>query len=154
MLQQLLFFPCQEQVDTRWDRDEVYRRRLGIADDFAIALYKSMLASGYAFPQSGGILASIADKDKAELIPLLKQASDYGFHIYATAQTAQALRKAGAVKVETVNKVGEGLPNVLALIREGKIDLAVNTPTYGKDITTTATRSDACVEYQSLSYIY
>ncbi|HAA37485.1 MAG TPA: carbamoyl-phosphate synthase large subunit [Firmicutes bacterium] len=122
---------------------------LGIADDFAIALYKSMLASGYAFPQSGGILASIADKDKAELIPLLKQASDYGFHIYATAQTAQALRKAGAVKVETVNKVGEGLPNVLALIREGKIDLAVNTPTYGKDITTTGYQvRRACVEYQ------
>lgn len=122
---------------------------LGMADDFATALYKSMLASGFSFPQRGNILASVADKDKQELIPLLQQAHAGGFKIYATAETAQALQKAGAANVETVNKVGEGLPNVLDLIREGKIDLAVNTPTYGKKITSTGYQvRRACVEYQ------
>ncbi|MCR3922275.1 MAG: ATP-grasp domain-containing protein, partial [Firmicutes bacterium] len=122
---------------------------LGIDSNFSDALYKAMLASGFSFPQGGSILASVADKDKKELIPLLMQAHDFGFMIYATASTASALRAVGATKVEVVNKVGEGLPNVLDLIREGKIDLAVNTPTYGKKITSTGYQvRRACVEYK------
>jgi carbamoyl-phosphate synthase large subunit len=122
---------------------------LGIDSDFSSALYKTMLASGFSFPDGGAILASVADKDKAELIPLLVAARESGFIIHATASTARALMEAGVRDVHTVYKVGEGLPNVLDLIREGKIDLAVNTPTYGKNITTTGYQvRRACVEFK------
>ncbi|NLZ92811.1 MAG: carbamoyl-phosphate synthase large subunit [Firmicutes bacterium] len=122
---------------------------LGIDGEFADALYKTMLASGFSFPEGGKILASVADKDKNELIKLLLRANEFGFKIYATSGTAQALREAGATNVEAVNKVGEGLPNVLDLIRTGQVDFAVNTPTYGKNITTTGYQvRRICVEYK------
>ena len=122
---------------------------LGIDRDFGNSLYKAMLASGFSFPEKGTILASVAEKDKEELIPLLVKAYHFGFDIHATASTARALKAAGVHNVTTVYKVGEGLPNVLDLIREGKIDLAVNTPTYGKNITTTGYQvRRACVEFK------
>jgi carbamoyl-phosphate synthase large subunit len=122
---------------------------LGLDMTFADALYKTLLASGFSFPESGAILASVADKDKEELIPLLVSARNFGFSLYATASTATALKEAGVKDVTTVYKVGEGLPNVLDLIREGKIDLAVNTPTYGKKITSTGYQvRRTCVEFK------
>ena len=122
---------------------------LGLDMAFADALYKTLLASGFSFPESGAILASVADKDKEELIPLLVRARNFGFSLYATASTATALKEAGVKDVTTVYKVGEGLPNVLDLIREGKIDLAVNTPTYGKKITSTGYQvRRTCVEFK------
>lgn len=122
---------------------------LGMDSEFADALYKTMLASGFTFPDKGAILASVADKDKEELIPLLVKARSFGFQLIATAATAAALRNAGVHDVTVVNKVGEGLPNVLDVIREGKIDLAVNTPTYGKNLTTTGYQvRRTCVEFK------
>lgn len=122
---------------------------LGIDREFADALYKTMLASGFSFPEKGTILASVADKDKKELIPLLVKAGKLGFDFYATDSTAKALAEAGVADVKPVYKVGEGLPNVLDLIREGKIDLTVNTPTYGKKITSTGYQvRRTCVEFK------
>jgi carbamoyl-phosphate synthase large subunit len=122
---------------------------LGIDSSFPDALYKTMLACGLSFPRRGSILASVAEKDKKGLIPLLSEAARLGFKLYATGGTAQALREAGVRNVETVCKVGEGLPNVLDFIREGKINIVVNTPTYGKKITSTGYQvRRACVEYK------
>ena len=122
---------------------------LGIDADFPNALYKAMLASGFNFPEGGAILASVADKDKHELIPLLVKAYTLGFKIFATANTASALKASGLSDVSVVYKVGEGLPNVLHLIREGNIDLAVNTPTYGKNMTSTGYQvRRTCVEFK------
>lgn len=122
---------------------------LGIDSSFPDALYKTMLACGLSFPRRGSILASVAEKDKKDLIPLLSEAARLGFKLYATGGTAQALREAGVRNVETVCKVGEGLPNVLDFIREGKINIVVNTPTYGKKITSTGYQvRRACVEYK------
>ncbi|MDW7651917.1 MAG: carbamoyl-phosphate synthase large subunit [Bacillota bacterium] len=122
---------------------------LGIDRTFTDALYKTMLASGFTFPETGAILASVAEKDKKELIPLLVRAHDFGFDLYATEHTARSLREAGVSDVKPVYKVGEGLPNVLDLIREGKIDLAMNTPTYGKNISSTGYQvRRTCVEYK------
>lgn len=122
---------------------------LGIDMTFADALYKAMLAAGFTFPEKGVILASVAERDKGELIPLLCQAHRLGFELYATTNTAQALKEAGVNKITIVAKVGEGLPNVLDLIRAGKVDLAVNTPTYGKKITSTGYQvRRTCVEFK------
>jgi carbamoyl-phosphate synthase large subunit len=120
---------------------------LGIDREFPDALYKTMLAVGFSFPDKGAIMVSLADRDKGELLPLLLKVNEQGFTVFATSGTAETLRRAGLRDVMTVNKVGEGLPDVLDMIRAGKIDMVVNTPTYGKNLTSTGYQvRRACVE--------
>lgn len=104
---------------------------LGIENTFEKALYKAFTASGLKVPTDGAILATIADRDKPEAVNLLKKFYSLGFTIYATAGTARALQEAG-VKVTAVNKVEEGSPNILDLLREGKVDMIINTLTRGR----------------------
>lgn len=104
---------------------------MGVDTDFSMALYKGLKAAGFDIPRKGTILATIAEKDKAEGIPIIKGFADLGFNIIATAGTAASLEDAG-ISVERVNKLGEGSPNIIDLIKQGKIDLVVNTLTKGK----------------------
>lgn len=104
---------------------------LGIENTFEKALYKAFTASGLKVPTDGAILATIADRDKPEAVNLLKKFYSLGFTIYATAGTARALQEAG-VKATAVNKVEEGSPNILDLLREGKVDMIINTLTRGR----------------------
>ncbi|SKA02193.1 carbamoyl-phosphate synthase large subunit [Selenihalanaerobacter shriftii] len=104
---------------------------LGVDYDYAKALYKAFVAAGIDIPEDGNILATIADKDKDEVIPLVKRFAELGFNILATNGTAQALQEMG-IKAEAINKISEGSPHVVDLIREDKIDLVVNTLTKGK----------------------
>ena len=104
---------------------------MGIDPSLKTAVYKGLLAAGVQVPRMGTIAATIADKDKEEAIPILKQFADRGFKLVATEGTAHALEQAGA-KVERVKKITEGSPNIYDLIREGKIDFVVNTLTHGR----------------------
>jgi carbamoyl-phosphate synthase large subunit len=104
---------------------------MGIDLDLPRALYKALLAANLYIPQSGNILATIADKDKKEAIPVLKQFADLGFTLHATDGTAAALVKAGC-DVARVNKIAEGSPHVVDYIRGNKIDVVINTLTKGK----------------------
>jgi carbamoyl-phosphate synthase large subunit len=104
---------------------------LGLDTEYEKALYKGLIAAGIDIPEEGTILATIADKDKQEAIPYVKEFSQLGFNIAATKGTAQALREVG-VEVKEVKKVSEGSPNVVDLIKEDEIDLVVNTLTKGK----------------------
>jgi len=104
---------------------------LGMEKTFEKALYKAFIASGITVPTDGAILATIADRDKEEAVELIKKFWQLGFKIYATSGTAKALEAAG-VPVEVVNKVEEGSPNIIDLIRENKIDMIINTLTRGK----------------------
>lgn len=105
---------------------------LGIEDTLEKALYKAFAASGIKVPTDGAILATVADWDKAEAVKILAKFEELGFDIYATAGTAKALREAGVPAV-TVNKLEEGSPNILDLLREGKVDMVINTLTRGKE---------------------
>ncbi|MCK8825321.1 carbamoyl-phosphate synthase large subunit [Fuchsiella alkaliacetigena] len=105
---------------------------LGIDYDYSKALYKALVASGIDIPEDGNILATIADKDKDEVIPIVKRFADLGFNILATQGTAQALAEAG-IEAQPVNKISEGSPHVLDLIRDDEIDVVVNTLTKGKE---------------------
>jgi len=105
---------------------------MGVDTSFAKALYKGLIAAGVEIPSSGSILATIADKDKREAIPLLKGFQDLGFRLLATSGTANVLKKAG-LNAERVNKLGEGTPNICDLIRENKIHFVINTLTKGKN---------------------
>ncbi len=99
---------------------------MGIGEDFAEAFAKAQIAAGNPLPTTGAILATVADKDKREAVPLLAHLADMGFEIYATRGTAKALQSHG-VEVKVVPKVGEGRPDVIDLLEQGKISLVVIT---------------------------
>ncbi|MGI6611601.1 MAG: carbamoyl-phosphate synthase large subunit [Limnochordia bacterium] len=104
---------------------------LGMAREYYPALFKAIAASGAPIPAGGTILATLADKDKAEGIELLQEFYSFGYQLVATEGTAKALEALG-MRVEQVKKVTEGTPNVLSYIKEGRVDLIINTPTRGK----------------------
>ncbi len=104
---------------------------MGVDHSYPMALYKALVAAGYMVPSQGTVLATIADKDKEEALPLIRGLSDLGFNICATGGTAEFLRKAG-LGVEKVNKIREGSPNIADLIRSRKINLVLSTLTKGK----------------------
>jgi carbamoyl-phosphate synthase large subunit len=104
---------------------------LGMERNFEKALYKAFAGSGLTVPTDGAILATIADRDKDEAVKLLKKFWELGFKIYATNGTAKALKAVG-VPAEFVNKVEEGSPNIIDLLRQKKIDMIINTLTRGK----------------------
>lgn len=104
---------------------------MGIDTDLPRALYKALLAANLYLPPSGNILATVAEKDKQEAIPMLKRFAALGYTLYATHGTAKALAEADC-QVTRVNKISEGYPHVVDLIRDGKVDVLFNTLTKGK----------------------
>ncbi len=105
---------------------------LGIAKTFSDALYKGITASGIKLPEyGGGILMTVRDYDKIELLPLAEDFEKLGFELYATGKTAKLLNSHG-IATNAVKKIDEGSPNILDLIQSGKISLVVNTPTRGR----------------------
>lgn len=105
---------------------------LGVDKKFSRALYKGLIAAGIAIPAKGAVLATMADKDKAESMPLLKGFLDLGFKIFATSGTAKSLMSHGIAVTET-KKLDEGSPDIIDLIKEGKIQFVINTLTKGKE---------------------
>lgn len=104
---------------------------MGVDRDFKVALYKALVAAGSMFTQKGTVLATIADRDKGEAIPILKKLAGLGYELCATSGTAAAMKEAG-LKVQVVKKVYEGSPHIVDLIRANKINLVINTLTKGK----------------------
>jgi carbamoyl-phosphate synthase large subunit len=108
---------------------------LGIDRDFSRALYKAMIASGImaSGETKRAMVATLADRDKAEALPIVRDFVAIGYKVYATAGTAQHLRDHG-VPAETVLKIHEGQPNLLDLIRAGEVSLLINTISTDKKI--------------------
>lgn len=105
---------------------------LGIAKTLEDALYKGITATGLKLPtKGGGILMTVRDSDKPELIGIAEQFEKYGFELWATGNTAKMLNMHG-IATNAVKKVDEGSPNLLDLISSGKIKLVINTPTKGR----------------------
>lgn len=104
---------------------------LGIDRSLNAAIYKGLLAAGVEIPEKGTMLATIADKDKDEALPIIKEFSQMGFKIIATEGTAKVLETHG-IPVETVPKISEGTTTILDLIRSGKVDFVVNTITHAR----------------------
>ena len=107
---------------------------MGIDTDYSRALYKAMVASGVDVPVKGRMIATIADQDKDEALPIIKEFSEHGFEIYATEGTASFLNDNG-IPTTQVHKISdEKHPNLLDLIRAGRADLLVNTISKDKRI--------------------
>jgi carbamoyl-phosphate synthase large subunit len=100
---------------------------MGIDVDFGRAYIKSQLAAGQRLPRKGNVFISVRDKDKRAVVFIAKKLQDLGFHMYATSGTAQALEKNG-IQVKVLSKIAEGRPNVLDILKNGKIQLVINTP--------------------------
>ncbi|OBZ19074.1 carbamoyl phosphate synthase large subunit [Bacillus sp. FJAT-27264] len=98
---------------------------------YAKALYKGLIGAGMKIPATGAIIVTVADKDKAEAVELMKGFHAMGYKIIATGGTAIALEDAG-LNVMNVNKLGEGEPNIIDLIRSGQANFVFNTLTKGK----------------------
>ena len=104
---------------------------MGIDYHYARALYKAIIGSGIHVPTKGCVLFTVADKDKEEMKQLAKAFSDLGFEIVATSGTAKAIASMG-VDVEVVGKVHERSADIIQMIKNGKINLVINTLTQGK----------------------
>ncbi|MGC8684440.1 MAG: carbamoyl-phosphate synthase large subunit [bacterium] len=103
---------------------------MGIDKTFALAFAKSQIASNTVLPLSGNVFISVKDSDKMLIVPIAKKLKELGFNIIATRGTAQVL-KASGIDVKVVNKVQEGRPHIVDLIKNGEIALLINT-TFGK----------------------
>jgi carbamoyl-phosphate synthase large subunit len=104
---------------------------MGVADNFGEAFAKAQIAAGTYLPTEGTVFISVNDRDKGNVVPLAQRFSELGFGIVATHGTAKVLEDAGLF-VERVYKVKEGRPNVVDLMKGGRINLIVNTP-FGVD---------------------
>jgi carbamoyl-phosphate synthase large subunit len=100
---------------------------MGVSKTFGRAFAKAQLAAGQRLPRSGCIFLSVSDHDKRHVAPLAKDLQQMGFRLIATRGTAAALESAG-VTAEPVYKVNEGRPNIVDLVKTGKVDLVINTP--------------------------
>ncbi len=99
---------------------------MGVGDSFAVAFAKAQLGSGEAPPKSGTVLISVRDVDKPGAVKVAKDLVALGFKLAATAGTAAALEAAG-LEVRRVNKVLEGRPHIVDMIKNDEADLIINT---------------------------
>jgi carbamoyl-phosphate synthase large subunit len=104
---------------------------MGRDRQFAKALYKGLIGAGMKIPPAGTMIATISDKDKDEALDILKGFHQLGYKITATGGTAKMLSEAGLF-VTTVNKLSEGTPNILDMIRTGEANIVINTMSKGK----------------------
>lgn len=104
---------------------------MGIDYTFEAALAKALSAAGIMMPPQGGILFSIADRDKAEALPTIKKFAAVGYQLYATEGTAAMIAAVGLPVQIITKKLSEGHPNVLDVINDGTVQGVVNTITGG-----------------------
>jgi carbamoyl-phosphate synthase large subunit len=105
---------------------------LGLAENFTDALYKGIIASGMKLPEIGkGILITVRDTDKIEMIPIAEAFESLGYGLYGTGKTANLLNTYG-IATNAVRKIDEGSPNIIDMIKSGRIGMIINTPTRGR----------------------
>lgn len=99
---------------------------MGVGHSFAEAFVKSQLAANVRLPTSGKVFLSVKNADKDALIDIARMLDALGFQLIATRGTAAALAAAG-LPVNPVNKVMEGRPHIVDMIKNGEVAMIVNT---------------------------
>ena len=100
---------------------------MGISDRFSIAFAKSQIAAGTLLPAKGKIFLSVADRAKEHIVGVAQRLEKMGYELLATKGTAQKLEQAG-IQVQRLKKIQEGHPNLLDYMRDGQLQLVMNTP--------------------------
>ena len=105
---------------------------LGIAETFEDALLKGLVAAGYDLKKEGGVLISVRDTDKQEIIAIADKFAQMGFELYGTSGTASTLNK-NMIATNLVHKISsKEEPNVLSLLESGKIHYVISTSEKGR----------------------
>ncbi|MDQ7096124.1 carbamoyl-phosphate synthase large subunit [Desulfosporosinus sp. PR] len=104
---------------------------MGMDRTYEKALYKALLGAGLSFTTYGSVLVTLADRDKAEGVDLVRRFVELGFRILATAGTAGYLIKEG-IRVEPIAKLHDGSNEIIDGIRKQKIQYVVNSTTHGR----------------------
>lgn len=105
---------------------------LGIASTFEEALLKGLIGAGYTLKDKGGVLISVRDTDKQEILQVAERFEQLGFTIYATSGTASSLNR-NMIAANAVRKISEDSENnVLTLLDSGKIDYVISTSAKGR----------------------
>ena len=99
---------------------------MGVGDTFAEAFVKSQLAASVKLPKEGRVFISVREEDKSGAVEIASSLVQLGFTILATRGTAAVIGAAG-VAVTVVNKVAEGRPHIVDMIKNGEVSLIVNT---------------------------
>ncbi len=99
---------------------------MGLDFSFARAFAKSQLGAGLSLPASGTVFVSVKDKDKSSMIEPCRKLARLGFRLIATLGTAQFLGAQG-IEVQRVNKVSEGRPHIVDIMKDGGVQLVFNT---------------------------
>jgi carbamoyl-phosphate synthase large subunit len=105
---------------------------MGIDHTLAGALGKVLMAAGLMLVPQGAILLSVADRHKAEALPMIRKLSQLGYRLYATEGTAAMIEAAGLAVTMISKKISEGHPNVIDVINTGTVNAVVNTITAGR----------------------
>jgi carbamoyl-phosphate synthase large subunit len=100
---------------------------LGLADTYGLAFFKSQEATMTSLPLEGTVLITIADRDKDKILEFAGNFQEMKFNIMATGGTKDFLEEHG-IECEFVKKVHEGRPNIVDAIKNGVINLVINTP--------------------------
>ena len=100
---------------------------MGLDEDLGVAFAKAQAAAKPGLPTGGNVFLSVKDADKPRAVALARQLEELGFSLYSTGGTAKVLAEAG-IKVAKLAKIEEGRPTAVDLIKNGQIQLVINTP--------------------------
>jgi len=105
---------------------------LGIGKTLAEALYKGLVAAGYKMVKQGGVLITVRDTDKPEIVDIARQYAELGFTLYATGGTANLLNQAGlpAISVKKIHEADHD--NIQTLLESGRINYIISTSSKGR----------------------
>ena len=100
---------------------------MGMSKTLGESFRKASISAGTLIPSEGTVFISVNNADKLDVIPIARDLSEMGFALVATSGTAKELERNG-LTVSTIFKVGEGRPNIVDGIKNGEINLVINTP--------------------------
>jgi carbamoyl-phosphate synthase large subunit len=101
---------------------------MGIDTDFPAALAKALMSCDLALKPGGGVLISIADRHKTQMLPVIHHLHEAGFRLYATEGTAGMIAALGLPVEQVTKRLNEGHPNVVDVINDGSVSCVINTP--------------------------
>ena len=101
---------------------------MGIDATFSAALAKALLAADLALPPGGGVLISVADRHKTQMVPVIRMLDEAGYRLYATDGTAGMISALGLPVHAVTKRLNEGHPNVVDIINDDSVSCVINTP--------------------------
>ena len=104
---------------------------LGIGRNLEDALLKGLIAAGFDLKREGGVLISVRDSDKQEILPIADRLERMGFTLYATSGTQSVLTR-NMIASNLVRKISDGEPNVVTLLDSGKVNYVISTSAKGR----------------------